>query len=177
MGVIAGFSRGLLDTALGRLMDIILAFPQLLILLALSGGPDPAPRADLRPSPRNSPGSLYIILVLSVFGWPYLARIIRGQVLSLREREFVESAISMGAGTRRILFKEILPNLWAPILVYATILLPDLRRGRGGAVLPRRRPGPADPVVGRDARRVGHATSPSSRATCSSRAPTCSSSS
>ena len=62
--------------------------------------------------------------MLSVFGWPYLARIVRGQVLSLREREFVESAISMGASTRRILFKEILPNLWAPILVYATILLP-----------------------------------------------------
>jgi hypothetical protein len=66
----------------------------------------------------------YIILVLSLFAWPYLARIIRGQVLSLREREFVESAVSMGAGTPRILFKEILPNLWAPILVYATILLP-----------------------------------------------------
>ena len=62
--------------------------------------------------------------MLSLFGWPYLARIIRGQVLSLREREFVESAVSMGAGTPRILFKEILPNLWAPILVYATLLLP-----------------------------------------------------
>jgi peptide/nickel transport system permease protein len=67
---------------------------------------------------------LYLILVLSFFGWPYLARIVRGQVLSLREREFVESAVSMGAGTRRILFREILPNLWAPILVYATLLLP-----------------------------------------------------
>ena len=66
----------------------------------------------------------YIVTGLSFFGWPYLARIICGQVLSLREREFVESAISMGAGTPRILFKEILPNLWAPILVYATILLP-----------------------------------------------------
>ena len=66
----------------------------------------------------------FIILVLSLFAWPYLARIIRGQVLSLREREFVESAVSMGAGTPRILFKEILPNLWAPILVYATLLLP-----------------------------------------------------
>jgi ABC-type dipeptide/oligopeptide/nickel transport system permease subunit len=62
--------------------------------------------------------------VLSFFGWPYLARIVRGQVLSLREREFVESAVSMGAGTPRILFREILPNLWAPVLVYATLLLP-----------------------------------------------------
>jgi peptide/nickel transport system permease protein len=72
----------------------------------------------------NTARVVYIILVLSFFGWPYLARIVRGQVLSLREREFVESAISMGAGTPRILFREILPNLWAPVLVYFTILLP-----------------------------------------------------
>jgi peptide/nickel transport system permease protein len=61
---------------------------------------------------------------MSVFGWPYLARIVRGQVLSLREREFVEAAVAMGAKRRRILFGEILPNLWAPILVYATLTLP-----------------------------------------------------
>jgi len=123
VGVIAGFSRGFLDTTLGRLMDIILAFPQLLILLALSAVLTQRLEQTFGLSPLNA-RVLYIILVLSVFGWPYLSRIIRGQVLSLREREFVESAISMGAGTRRILFKEILPNLWAPILVYATILLP-----------------------------------------------------
>jgi peptide/nickel transport system permease protein len=123
VGVIAGFSRGFLDTSLGRLMDIILAFPQLLILLALSAVLTQRLEQTFG-LPPNAARVTYIILVLSVFGWPYLARIIRGQVLSLREREFVESAISMGAGTRRILFKEILPNLWAPILVYATILLP-----------------------------------------------------
>ena len=123
VGVIAGFSRGWLDTGLGRLMDLILAFPQLLILLALSGVLTQRLEQTFG-LPGNSARVLYIILVLSLFGWPYLARIIRGQVLSLREREFVESAISMGAGTRRILFREILPNLWAPILVYATILLP-----------------------------------------------------
>jgi peptide/nickel transport system permease protein len=61
---------------------------------------------------------------MSVFGWPYLARIVRGQVLSLREREFVEAAVAMGSGKGRILFTEILPNLWAPILVYATLTLP-----------------------------------------------------
>jgi peptide/nickel transport system permease protein len=61
---------------------------------------------------------------MSAFGWPYLARIVRGQVLSLREREFVEAAVAMGARRRRILFGEILPNLWAPILVYATLTLP-----------------------------------------------------
>ena len=75
--------------------------------------------------PEGNPSRiLYLILVLSVFGWPYLARIVRGQVLSLREREFVESAVAMGSSKRRILFTEILPNLWAPILVYATLTLP-----------------------------------------------------
>lgn len=122
IGIIAGYARGWLDAALGRMMDIILAFPLLLILLALS-----QPLTQRLESIGLEPGLariMFIILVLSFFGWPYLARIVRGQVLSLREREFVESAVSMGAGTPRILFREILPNLWAPVLVYATLLLP-----------------------------------------------------
>ncbi len=123
IGIIAGYSRGWLDTALGRLMDLILAFPLLLILLAMSSVLTQRLEVTFSLEP-NVARVLYIILVLSMFAWPYLARIIRGQVLSLREREFVESAVSMGAGTPRILFKEILPNLWAPILVYATLLLP-----------------------------------------------------
>jgi peptide/nickel transport system permease protein len=123
VGIIAGYSRGWLDTALGRFMDIVLAFPVLLILLALSNPLTQRLEVSFHMQP-NSARILYIILVLSLFGWPYLARIVRGQVLSLREREFVESAVAMGAGTRRILFKEILPNLWAPILVYASLLLP-----------------------------------------------------
>ena len=67
---------------------------------------------------------IYLILIFSLFGWPYLARIVRGQVISLREREFVESAIAMGSSSRRIIFREIIPNLWAPVLVYATLALP-----------------------------------------------------
>lgn len=123
VGIIAGYSRGWLDSTLGRLMDLILAFPLLLILLAMSSVMTQRLETTFH-LPPNVARVLYIILVLSMFAWPYLARIIRGQVLSLREREFVESAVSMGAGTPRILFKEILPNLWAPILVYATLLLP-----------------------------------------------------
>jgi ABC-type dipeptide/oligopeptide/nickel transport system permease subunit len=123
VGIIAGYSKGWLDTALGRLMDLILAFPLLLILLALSSVLTQRLEDTFGMAP-NTARILYLILVLSLFGWPYLARIVRGQVLSLREREFVESAVSMGANTRRILFREILPNLWAPILVYATLLLP-----------------------------------------------------
>jgi len=122
IGIIAGYSKGVLDTVLGRLMDLVLAFPLLLILLAMS--PVLTQRLETFGLAPNPARIVYIVLVLSLFGWPYLARIIRGQVLSLREREFVESAVSMGAGTPRILFKEILPNLWAPILVYVTILLP-----------------------------------------------------
>ncbi len=123
VGIVAGYSKGWLDNALGRLMDLILAFPLLLILLAMS----PVLTQRLEQSfhlGSNTARVTYIVLVLSLFGWPYLARIIRGQVLSLREREFVESAVAMGAGTPRILFREILPNLWAPILVYASIIIP-----------------------------------------------------
>jgi len=123
VGIIAGYSRGWVDTALGRLMDVILAFPLILILLALSNVLTQRLQETFHLDDVVARVS-YLILVLSLFGWPYLARIVRGQVLSLREREFVESAVSMGAGTRRILFREILPNLWAPILVYATLLLP-----------------------------------------------------
>ena len=123
VGIIAGYSGGLLDSAIGRLMDLILAFPFLLIILALSGVLTQR-LTDLGVPEGNASRILYLILVMSFFGWPYLARIVRGQVLSLREREFVEASIAMGAGRPRILFGEILPNLWAPILVYATLTLP-----------------------------------------------------
>ncbi len=123
-GIVAGYTGGKTDTILGRFMDLILAFPFLLIVMALSGVLTDRLTALGVPQ-GNASRILYLILVMSVFGWPYLARIVRGQVLSLREREFVEAALSMGAGRRRILFTEILPNLWAPILVYATLTLPS----------------------------------------------------
>ena len=66
-----------------------------------------------------------MIFVISLTGWPYIARIVRGQVLSLREREFVEASRSLGASNRRIIFREILPNLVAPIIVYGTVLIPQ----------------------------------------------------
>lgn len=124
IGIIAGYAGGITDSLLGRLMDLILAFPFLLIVLALSSVLTDR-LTDLGVPEGNASRVLYLILVFSVFGWPYLARIVRGQVLSLREREFVEAAVSMGASRRRILFTEILPNLWAPILVYATLTLPN----------------------------------------------------
>ena len=123
IGIIAGYAGGITDTIIGRIMDLVLAFPFLLIILALSGVL--TQRLENLGVPAGNPSRIvYLILVMSVFGWPYLARIVRGQVLSLREREFVEAAVAMGARRRRILFGEILPNLWAPILVYATLTLP-----------------------------------------------------
>jgi peptide/nickel transport system permease protein len=123
IGIIAGYIGGWTDMIIGRLMDLVLAFPFLLIILALSGVM--TTRLTELGVPEGNPSRiLYLVLIISAFGWPYLSRIVRGQVLSLREREFVEAAVAMGASRRRILFTEILPNLWAPILVYATLTLP-----------------------------------------------------
>ena len=124
VGILAGYKGGWTDTVIGRATDLLLALPLFLMLIALS--PVLTQRLEsMGVSPENS-RIFYLVIVFAFFGWPYLARLIRGQVLSLREREFVEAAVANGAPTRRILFKEILPNLWAPIIVYATISLPTL---------------------------------------------------
>jgi ABC-type dipeptide/oligopeptide/nickel transport system permease subunit len=120
MGVIAGYFGGWVDTLISRLMDIFLAFPLLLFALALVGAmPDEAFGLSgywLRVS--------IIVFIIGFFSWPYIGRIVRGQTLSLREREFVDAARSLGARRHYILIKELLPNLIAPILVYATLLIP-----------------------------------------------------
>lgn len=127
LGTIAGLVSGYLghwpDFWISRGMDLVLAFPQLLMLLALS--PVLQDRITGLGVPAGNPTAfVYLVFVLGFFGWPYFARIIRGQVLSLREREFIEAARSIGAGKMRIYFKELLPNLWAPILIYFTLNLP-----------------------------------------------------
>lgn len=123
VGIVAGYTGGWTDMLIGRLMDLVLAFPLLLIVLALSN--PLTQRLTQLGIPAGNPSRIvYLILVMSFFGWPTLARVVRGQVLSLREREFVEAAVAMGATRGRILFVEILPNLWAPILVYTTVTLP-----------------------------------------------------
>jgi peptide/nickel transport system permease protein len=66
----------------------------------------------------------YVIAVLALFGWPPVTRVVRGQVLSLREREFIDAARLIGASRARLYFREVLPNLWAPILVQFTLILP-----------------------------------------------------
>jgi peptide/nickel transport system permease protein len=121
-GIAAGYFGGWVDSFLSRLMDITLAFPIVLFSIALLVI---VLQVDqLGPLKGNSLSVAAMIFVIGVFGWAYPARIMRGQVISLREREFVEAARSLGARSSRILFKELLPNLIAPILVYATLLFP-----------------------------------------------------
>lgn len=123
VGLVAGYLGGRIDTLLGRLMDLILSFPQLLLFLALS----PVLVQLLNHVfglQGNTARIVFLILAFALFGWPAIARIVRGQVLSLREREFAEAAVSLGARTPRILLHELLPNLWVPIIVYTTLLLP-----------------------------------------------------
>jgi ABC-type dipeptide/oligopeptide/nickel transport system permease subunit len=187
LGMIAGYYRGAVDSVLSRSMDVVLAFPVLLLALGLgaacslkgcltaqSVGRDlfiaglvvlliPVAGAAIsqargRPGFRGivgtdwilrlapgaviifaglvftfivpsqktliQPGLPVVIFVITLAGWPYMARIIRGQVLSLREKEFVEAARSLGASDSRIIFRHILPNLVAPIIVYTTLLIP-----------------------------------------------------
>jgi ABC-type dipeptide/oligopeptide/nickel transport system permease subunit len=119
-GVIAGYFGGWVDTVISRTMDIFLAFPLLLLAIALVAVvPDNAFGLT-----GNTPRVLVLVFVIGFFNWPYIGRIIRGQALSLREREFVDAARSMGARSSYILFKEMLPNLIAPIIVYSTLLIP-----------------------------------------------------
>jgi len=120
MGVVAGYSGGWIDTIIARLMDIFLAFPLLVFAIALVGV---MPSSAFGLSGNGLRISL-LIFIIGFFAWPYMGRIIRGQTLSLREREFVDAARSLGARGPYILFRELLPNLWGPILVYATLLIP-----------------------------------------------------
>ena len=120
MGVIAGYFGGWVDSVIARAMDIFLAFPLLVFAIALVGV---IPSSAFGLSGNGLRIGL-LIFVIGFFAWPYMGRIIRGQTLSLREREFVDAARSMGARGSYVLFRELLPNLVGPILVYATLLVP-----------------------------------------------------
>jgi len=120
MGIMAGYFGGWVDAVISRVMDILLAFPQLLFSIALVSVMPPTLFG------LNDTGVrvMVLVVVIGFFGWPYIGRIVRGQALSMREREFVDAARSLGAGKAHILFRELLPNLVAPILVYSTLIIP-----------------------------------------------------
>ncbi len=121
-GMIAGYFRGLVDTGLSRLVDVLLAFPILLLGIGLASA---CSLGNGCAGGLIKPGLSVVIFVIAFVNWTYIYRIIRGQVLSLREKEFVDAARSLGASDRRILFREILPNLVAPIIVYSTLVIPQ----------------------------------------------------
>jgi len=120
MGVIAGYFGGWVDSVIARSMDIFLAFPLLVFAIALVGV---IPGSAFGLS-GNTLRVVLLVFIIGFFAWPYMGRIIRGQTLSLRVREFVDAARSIGGRGPYILFRELLPNLIGPILVYATLLIP-----------------------------------------------------
>jgi peptide/nickel transport system permease protein len=123
LGVVAGYFKGVTDTLISRFIDMILSLPLLLFALGISAACSISKTGCLAGLIR--PGLRLVVSVIALFTWPYIARIVRGQVLSLREREFIEASRSMGAGGLRIMRVEILPNLAAPIIVYTTLIIPS----------------------------------------------------
>ncbi|WP_171170874.1 ABC transporter permease [Streptomyces sp. I05A-00742] len=131
VGVAAGYAGGRTDYFLGRFIDLLLAFPQQLSFVAFT----PVVYSLFVSPEKETPTYLRVvtlIVVLWALGWMGLARLLRGQVLSLREREFVEAAKVTGASPWRIITRELLPNLWTPILVQSTLMLPALVTAEAG---------------------------------------------
>jgi peptide/nickel transport system permease protein len=106
LGSVAGFYAGKVDSAIMRLADIVMAFPALIFIITIA--------SIVGPSIYN------IMVIIGLLGWPPIARLVRGMILSIREREYVVSARAVGAPSRRIIFVHILPNVLAPVLVAAT---------------------------------------------------------
>jgi peptide/nickel transport system permease protein len=123
VGLAAGYYRGKVDTFLSRVIDIIMTLPILLLALGLVAACSGTRQGCL--GGFIKPGLFLVSYVIALFNWPYIARIVRGQVLSLREKEFVEAARAQGAGDFRIMTREILPNTVAPIIVYTTLIIPN----------------------------------------------------
>jgi peptide/nickel transport system permease protein len=123
VGLAAGYYRGKVDTFLSRVIDVIMTLPILLLALGLVAACSGTRQGCL--GGLIKPGLYLVSYVIALFNWPYIARIVRGQVLSLREKEFVEAARAQGAGDFRIMTREILPNTVAPIIVYTTLIIPN----------------------------------------------------
>jgi ABC-type dipeptide/oligopeptide/nickel transport system permease subunit len=122
VGLTAGFFGGIIDTILSRFADVLLAVPQILIAIGLVAACSSSKNGCL--GGLLQPGLPVVIAVITFFSWSYVARIVRGYTLSLREKEFVESARAAGASNFRILWQEIVPNLIGPLIVYTTLLIP-----------------------------------------------------
>ncbi|HVF52811.1 MAG TPA: ABC transporter permease [Actinomycetota bacterium] len=122
LGMIAGYFGGVVDTVISRAIDIIFSMPLLVfaigIVAACSTTKDGCMRGWIKP------GLPLVIFIIAAFSWPYIARIVRGNTLSIKEKEFIEASRAVGASNRRIMFAEVLPNLLAPIIVYSSLIIP-----------------------------------------------------
>lgn len=114
LGLIAGYFGGIIDGIIMRITDVFMSFPYIMFILVVAS--------------IVGPGLTNIIIILGVLGWPGIARLVRGNVLAIKQSDYVKAGIALGYSTPRILFKHILPNTIAPILIYAT-------SGVAGAIL------------------------------------------
>jgi len=114
VGLISGYFGGLIDDIIMRLVDIVIAFPAIVLALAIAAA--------------LGPGLVNVMVALGVIGWSGYARVVRGQVLSVKENDYIEAIRAIGASNARIIFRHILPNVLAPIIVMATL-------GMAGALL------------------------------------------
>ncbi len=120
LGITSGYFGGRTDTVISRFMDVMMSFPSLIFMMALLSVIKDVNRV------------LLLIVVMGLFSWPYLARVIRGQTMSLKHREYVEAARVSGTSSARILLTEILPNLTGTIIVYVTLAIPGLIGAEAG---------------------------------------------
>jgi peptide/nickel transport system permease protein len=128
-GLVAGYFRGFVDTLISRSVDVLLAIPYLLLATGLAAACTAGAASEGGSGCFGGalqPGLGVVIFVIAFTSWVYLARIVRGQTLAIREKEFVEAARAVGASNRQIIFGEILPNLVPPIIVYSSILIPQV---------------------------------------------------
>jgi peptide/nickel transport system permease protein len=130
MGLMAGYFRGWVDTVISRMVEVVMVFPALLFIIALQivAGP----RLNNITLGFLQPGVFTLVLIFSAFGWFYPARLMRGIIFSLREKEFVEAARMTGASDFRIMRSHLLPHLVAPIIVYSSILVAGNILGEAG---------------------------------------------
>lgn len=123
MGLLTGYYGGLVDIVISRIIDVFLSLPILLFAISISTVASVTAQGAL--GGLLKPGIWLVTTVIAFFSWPYVARIVRGQVIALRQREFVQAAESLGASDVRIMSYELLPNLISPILVYLTLIVPS----------------------------------------------------
>jgi peptide/nickel transport system permease protein len=123
LGSLAGYLGGWVDTVISRAIDLTLSLPVLLFSIGIAATCSITAEGCL--GGLIQPGISLVTAIIALFTWPYIGRIVRGQVLTIRNKEFIEAARAMGAGTGRILLRDVLPNLAAPVIVYGTLIIPS----------------------------------------------------